>query len=212
MCKTARVGVSPSTVVGCLLLFFGLSAVGGEKDVIINEIMYHPPLDMEELQYVELLNRGETAVDLSKWSFTKGIKYVFPAGTKLEAGKYLVVCRSAKVFAGNYGEDVPVVGDFDGKLGHHGEKLELSNAAGVAMDSVKYADASPWPSGPDGHSTSLERICPSAPSHDPANWASSHMPHSRNRREVRATQRQLCGILPPAISDITFQTPAPDAP
>ena len=89
MCKTARVGVSPSTVVGCLLLFFALSAVGGEKDVIINEIMYHPSLDMEELQYVELFNRGDTAVDLSKWSFTKGIKYVFSPGTKLEGGNTL---------------------------------------------------------------------------------------------------------------------------
>lgn len=213
MFKEAQVGVSPSTVVGCLLLSFALSAVAGEKDIIINEIMYHPPLEMEELQYVELFNRGDTAVDVSKWSFTKGINYVLPAGTKLDPGKFLVVCRNTKVFAGNYGNEIPVVGDFDGKLSHHGEKLELSNAAGIAIDSVKYTDTSPWPSGPDGHSTSLERICPSAPSHDPANWASSRLPpFEKPAGSPGRRNDSFADTLPPAISDVTFQPPAPDAP
>src|SRR5436190_7682959 len=47
--------------------------------VVINEIMYHPPRDLEQLQYVELFNAGKTERDLSGWSFSKGVKFVFPA-------------------------------------------------------------------------------------------------------------------------------------
>src|SRR5678815_1910958 len=72
---------------------------GDEKDVIINEIMYHPPNELQNLQFVELLNRGQTAVDLSNWSFSKGIKYVFPQGTSIGPGSYLVICRNSQDFS-----------------------------------------------------------------------------------------------------------------
>ena len=52
--------------------------MAADTDVVINEIMYHPPLDMDELQYVELFNRGTAPVDLSKWTFARGIKCAFP--------------------------------------------------------------------------------------------------------------------------------------
>src|SRR5437763_6364963 len=69
-------------------------ARGADSDVIINEIMYHPPLQLEDLQYIELFNRGDAAVDLSGWSFTKGIQFEFPPNTQLAAGAYLVICRN----------------------------------------------------------------------------------------------------------------------
>jgi hypothetical protein len=211
MFKEAQLGVWPSTVFGCLLLSVALCARGGERDIIINEIMYHPPLDMEELQYVELYNRGKDPVDLSKWSFTKGIKYSFPAQTKLGAGEFLVVCRNTTVFAGNYGKQIPVLGNFDGKLSHGSEKIELSNASGVVIDSLKYADTTPWPAAPDGYSTSLERISPTADSQNVGNWASSKMPPFEKPAGSPGRQNDsFSATVPPAISDITFQTPAPN--
>src|SRR5215471_20064711 len=100
------------------LVFWSVVLPGrsAETDVIINELMYHPPLDLDELQYIELFNRGDTSVDLSKWSFTKGIKYEFPDKTQMAAGAYLVICRNTKVFSSNYGADIPVLGDFSGRL------------------------------------------------------------------------------------------------
>jgi len=89
-------------VLSGVLLLIASSSRAADKDIIINEIMYHPPLDLEELQYVELFNRGQSPVDLSRWSFTKGIKFVFPAGSKLDPGGYLVVCRNTNVFVHNY--------------------------------------------------------------------------------------------------------------
>src|SRR5437879_1585457 len=104
-----------------------VAAVAAESDVVINEIMYHPPLDMEELQYVELYNRGKTEVDLSHWSFAKGIKLTFPEKTRIPAGGYLVVCRNVQVFEANY-KGATAVGDYTGKLSHRGERIELHDA------------------------------------------------------------------------------------
>jgi hypothetical protein len=57
------------------------------SEVVINEIMYHPPLGLEKLQYIELLNAGETEADLSGWSFSKGLKFLFPPETIALGGK-----------------------------------------------------------------------------------------------------------------------------
>ena len=201
-----------AVLAGILVLSAGRSGAA-DKDIIINEIMYHPPLDLEELQYIELFNRGQSPVDLSRWSFTKGIKFVFPAGTKLDAGAYLVVCRNTTLFAHNYGPDIPVVGNFEGKLSHRSEKVELNNAAGLNIDSVKYADTAPWPRAPDGHSTSLERICPTASGHDPGNWASSALPQFEQPAGTPGRKNDsFSPALPPFISNITFQAPPADAP
>src|SRR5678816_730603 len=131
--------------------------------IVINEIMYHPPSDLENLQYVELLNSGKSESDLSGWSFSKGIKFVFPKNTKLASGRFLVICRDSKAFVERYGRDVTVAGEFEGHLSHNGERLELSDASRQTVDVVKYTDSDPWPMAADGHSPSLERICPFAP-------------------------------------------------
>src|SRR5262245_28774037 len=80
--------------------------------VVINEVMYHPPDDLDAVQFIELLNAGEAEVDVSGWSFNKGIKFTFPAGTKLGAGGFLVVCRNRAEFAERYGEGITTLGDW----------------------------------------------------------------------------------------------------
>jgi hypothetical protein len=181
-----------------------------ETEVIINEIMYHPPLDLEELQYVELYNRGTASVDLSKWSFTKGLKFVFPEQTQLASGAYLVVCRNRTVFSANYGQNIAAVGNFTGKLSHRGEKIELSDAAGNVVDAVKYADTDPWPAGPDGHSASLERICPSVTGKEPGNWAGSLLPPTQKPAGTPGRKNDnFATNLPPIVSGTVFKTPRP---
>lgn len=201
------------TVVAVGLILTAIQSRAADKDIIINEIMYHPPLELEDLQYIELFNRGQAEVDLSGWSLAKGVKFAFPAGTKLAAGGYLVVCRDTNVFAGNYGKQIAALGNFAGKLSHRGDKIELKNAAGFFIDEVKYSESDAWPRAPDGHSTSLERICPFASGRDPGNWASSSMPAFERPAGSPGRQNDsFSAILPPAISDVAFGAASPDKP
>ena len=159
--------------IALFLLIIPLVRAGGEE-VVINEIMYHPPNDLENLQYVELFNRGDTKfvfdankelrqklrVNISNWSFSKGIKYTFPAGTTIAPGDYIVVCRDIDAFVKMYGREIVAFGNFSGRLSHRGETIQLLDSQKKVIDTVKYADRAPWPVGADGYSSSVERISP----------------------------------------------------
>src|SRR5687767_2115183 len=118
------------------------------SDVVINELMYHPPDEREDLQYIELFNHGAETVDLSGWSFRKGVRFEFASGVKLGPGGFVVVARDAKAFARHY-TNATVVGNFAGKLSHSGEEITLANRDGKTVDAVHYGDRGTWPHGAD---------------------------------------------------------------
>lgn len=149
------------------------------SEVVINEVMYHPPDERDDLQYVELFNRGSNTVDLSGWAFRKGCKFTFAQGTALPPGGFLVVCRNQAAFARHYGGGINTAGDAEGRLKHGGERIELVDARGAVVEAFTYDDRDPWPIAPDGASASLERICPHAPADTPDNWAPSRPPDTR---------------------------------
>ena len=181
-----------------------------ESDVVINELMYHPPEDREDLQFVELYNRGPAEVVLKGWHFTHGIQYAFAPERVIAAHGFLVVCRNQPAFAQHYGKEIIVAGEFAGRLSHSGERLALANARGEEVDAVTYGDRDPWPSGPDGRSASLERICPSGASQDPANWAGSALPRTRRAAGTPGgTNDSFSPRLPPVIKNVLSQAPQP---
>jgi len=182
--------------------------------VVINEVFYHAPDDIEDLEYIELHNSRDHAVDLTGWAFTKGIKFKFAAGTRIDPKGFLVLCRNQEHFQKFYA--IPTAGVFDQPLSNKGERLELSDASGQVADSVKYQDDLPWPMGADGLSGSLERISPEGRGDDVFNWASS--PLSEDRVKPAGTPGKVnanfSGHLPPVIRNVTFEpeNPAPDQP
>ncbi len=142
-----------------------------QAKVVINEVFYHAPNDIENLQWIELYNGADEGVDLSGWSFSKGIRLTFTNGTHLGPRDYLVICRDRQRFEAHY--KVPVAAEFQKLLKRKGERLELVNQAGVVVDELKFEDRIPWPISADGFSSSMERISPESPSRLPENWASS---------------------------------------
>ena len=178
--------------------------------VVINEIMYHPPDDRDELQFVELFNPGPTDVDLSGWSFTKGVRFVFPAGTRVAAGGWVVVCRDIAAFQSQFKGEPTVAGVFTGRLSQGGERIELSDARGEVIDSVKFADRAPWPLGADGYGASLERICPGASAEDPANWASARLEPDDRLGGTPGRANSCYSTVPlPRVSDVRFDPAEP---
>ena len=182
-------------------------------DVVINEIMYHPPNDLELAQFIELHNRGRQPVDVSGWTFTKGIHFRFPNSCTIAADGFLVICRHRETFAAHYGQPGMLLGGFTNRLSHSGERIELRDAQGEIVDAVKYSDSGEWPTAPDGYSASLERICPGGPSQDPANWAPSRL---RSPEQPGGTPGRrndsFSANLPPAIRQIECAKAAPGVP
>jgi hypothetical protein len=144
------------------------------EDLHVSEIMYHPPAG-SALEFVELFNSGETTLDLAGVSFTDGIDFVFPAGSALGPGGFLVLVSDSVQFAAVY-PDVKVGGVYRDNLSNGGEKLTLRDSEGSTIASVDYKDGDFWPLAPDGLGYSLVLMDPTADPADPFAWKASAEP------------------------------------
>ncbi len=154
-----------------------------ESDVIINEIMFNPISGEDEDTYLELYNRGDSAVDLSAWRFTDGIRFTFPRETVLGAGEYLVVARDRERLIARYPQlnSGNTVGNFGGRLANSGERLALAKAVErsggrtdhVVVDEVSYRDGGRWGEWANRDGSSLELRDPRSDNRRAANWTHS---------------------------------------
>src|SRR2546429_268276 len=113
------------------------------SDVVINEIMYNSATPETADEYVELFNKGTTAVDLTGWRITNGIDFTFPSSS-LGAGQYLAVAASLARFAQKYPSVSNVVGNWTGHLSNNADTIELQNNLGQQIDKVDYASDGEW--------------------------------------------------------------------
>jgi hypothetical protein len=155
-----------------LLSLLSGSAWASDFDVLINEVNYNPFSGETRDEFIELFNRGGTAVNLSSWSFTEGVSFTFPFGTEIGPGEYLVVSPDA-AHARTVLGITNVVGNFVGRLDNGGEILALSNADGAPLNRIHFGDGGPWPSHPDGLGPTLELAAPNEQNDLPQKWASS---------------------------------------
>jgi hypothetical protein len=162
--------------------------------VVINEIMYHPAVSNDALEFVELRNVTGAAVPLydtnnpaNTWRLRKGIDFNFASGTSIPAGGYLVVVSfdpladptALASFQSTYGTNMTLAGPYSGKLDNNGEEIELRKpdapqADGfvpyIVADHVTYGDAVPWPSSPDGSGDALKKTVSNLYGNEPLNW------------------------------------------
>lgn len=124
-------------------------------DIVINEILYDAPSNEPSAEFIELCNRGTTTVDVSGWRFVDGIDFVIPPGTTIPAQGYLAVAADANWVRATYG-DIPVAGDFNGRLGNQGEIVRLVDQWGNLADEVDYLPGGNWPNLADGGGSSME--------------------------------------------------------
>lgn len=129
------------------------------RDIVINEIMFDRPLGQEEGQFIELFNRGNDGVDLSLWRFSEGVDFTFPKGTMLPAGGYLVIAANTNWLREAYG-NIPLLGNFKGRLSHKGELLRLLDRFGNLVCEVDYHAGGDWPELAKGGGSSMELVNP----------------------------------------------------
>jgi hypothetical protein len=152
-----------------------------------------PNLSRDNLEYVEVFNPTDAAVDLTAWRVRLGVDYDFDDGTQLASGQTLVVVPfdvnnavRLSAFRAHYGldETVAIVGGYNGQLSSLGDGIQLqrpgtppANDPGfvprLLEDEVIYDNIAPWPTDVAGGGRSLARIAANAYGNDPASWTSS---------------------------------------
>ena len=117
-----------------------------QQFLVISEIMYHPA-DGAGIEFIELFNISDSVtLNLEGVAFTRGINYIFPAGTILAPGDYLMI--DALDFANGTA------------LSNGGETLKLEDSSRGTIKEFRYEDESPWPLDSDGNGPSLILINP----------------------------------------------------
>lgn len=147
-------------------------AEAGQFDILINEIMYNPPAANTGGEFVEIYNRGSTAVDVSNWQLEDSTQVMFtlPPASTIPAGGCLVLYDDVAAVA-FYGLNPAFsFGPYTGGLDGGGERIALKNAGGVVIDEVTYDDNWPWPSEPDGTGPSLELLNPWLDNNQGSSW------------------------------------------
>lgn len=144
----------------------------------LTEIHYNPAdcgvIDGDSLEFIELKNVGDVALNLEGVEFTLGVDYKFPLGTVLQPGQFYVIASSRKKFEECY-HRVPD-GEYDGQLRNSGDTIEVRYFnTGAILIHQPYADSGAWPGAADGNGYSLVTVksSPGRGETDPGFWRSS---------------------------------------
>lgn len=143
----------------------------------ITEIMYHPqsPGDADDPneEFIELTNIGSETINLNLVSFTNGIDFTFP-NIEIASNDSIVIVEDIDAFESRYGGDIPIAGEYSGKLSNNGERIRLQDAVGQTMLDFKYNDQ--WYDTTDGEGFSLTIIDPTRTTPDSWNQKDSWQP------------------------------------
>jgi hypothetical protein len=165
--------------------FFTIDTVPADTDnLVISEIHYHPAnpstpeevavsSDRDDFEFIEFMNIGSEALELTGAEFEEGVNFTFPDVTIIGVGGRLLLVRDREAFVARYGAiDGVEVFEYTGRMSNDGEQLVLANVAGETIRDFTYNDQDPWPTTADGDGVSLVLIDPeSNPDHAAAvNW------------------------------------------
>ncbi|WP_257459343.1 lamin tail domain-containing protein [Archangium lipolyticum] len=150
---TARVRVSDasdSTVTDTSNAAFTIttSTGGGSAVVFINEVLANEAGSDVNGEFVELVNSGGTAADLSGWTISDstGVRHTFTSGTTLAAGAAIVVFGGSTGIPSGLANAVAASTGTLG-LGNSGDTVAVKNSAGTTVNSTTYPSSL---SGTDG--------------------------------------------------------------
>ncbi len=124
-------------------------------ELISSQTVGAVPFEKDALEWIELYHRGGSPVDLSGWRVEGGVDFVFPSGTVMAPGDYLVLTDDAATFS----QQVPgidVLGGLERRLSNQSDLIRLVDGFDNRADQVHYFEDGRWPSRPDGRGSSLE--------------------------------------------------------
>ena len=160
----------PTKVSWFFFCFIGLATRLLTADVVINEILFHPGPDLPENlaeEFVELINRSNSTVNVGGWTVSGGIDFTFPDALSISPGGFLVIAKDVAHLRQTYSQlsESNAIGNYSGRLSNRGETLKLEKPTGflidgtapmIEVDSVRYRDSGRGYRWADGGGSSLE--------------------------------------------------------
>ncbi len=211
-------------------LFLSLTALHAAP--VINEIQFHAahPAAAENpaLEFVELHNPDAVPADISGWSLSGSVGIVFPAGTVIPAGGYLVVCANNAAFHAAYPSVTNYLGGWAGELSNIDDTVELRDATLAKVDKVHYDTEGDWArrrqggvdpanaayqlgwiwlAEADGGGKTLERRSPARPGNEGQNWS----PSTTAGGTPGSANSVLTANLPPLVTNVSHTPAVPTA-
>lgn len=159
----------------------------GAGNLVVAEMHYHPAdpatpeesavsNDRDDYEFLELLNIGSRAIDLTGVRFSAGVNFSFPDNTVLSPGERVVLLRNQLAYETRYGA-LPATQwfEYSGRLSNDGERIIILGADSNPVHSFSYNDQPPWPAPADGDGPSLALVNPASdPDHGlAASWVAS---------------------------------------
>lgn len=183
---------------------FGIPVKASWHDVIISEIMSDPSpvVGLPETEYIELYNRTNQWIDVSKWKILDATDTTtLPAATILPYSFALLLSTTATSAADTLSATLRVPSFIS--LSNSGEKLVVTDSLFSVIDSVTYSQRWAEENKKDG-GWSLEKIDPkNVCVEESNNWKSSHSirggtpgnTNSVNGEVVDTTAPQLISVI-----------------
>ncbi|MCH2064922.1 MAG: lamin tail domain-containing protein [Roseibacillus sp.] len=134
----------------------------------ITEINWHP-YDSESYEFIEFKNTSGATVDFTGVTLSDGVHFTFPLGSVVPPGGHIVAVEDTVAFYARYGGSgspwyfpgIQVAGAWSGALNNGGERIVVTDAGGVPLQTITYNDAGSWPGRADGRGSSTEVENPS---------------------------------------------------
>lgn len=162
----------------------------GQSQIVITEISYNPPESgADSLEYIELYNNSDDAINLDGYFFSKGVQMVFP-DMELASEAYIVVAKNDTAMQNVFG--ITSLKWTDGALSNGGEQITLNAPDSSIVDDVEFSDEGDWPGYDDGTDSaggSIELCDVEADNNVGTNWSVSDeaIGVTINNKEVKGT-------------------------
>ncbi len=157
------------------------SGVEDYSNLKVTEVHYHPAdlisgkdtVDGKDLEFLELKNTGNSAVNISGVTIDTAVYFTVPAGAILPPKAFYVVASKPGAFYEYYGMNAS--GNFQGNLSNAGEFILINDKSANKILSFTYSDDFPWPvsADGDGNSLSANKSLPDGDPNDYGYWKSS---------------------------------------
>lgn len=146
---------------------------GENYTICFTEFNYKSYPGFDTKDWVEIHNYGTDAFHLGLWTFENNSstnRFVFPVGTNIPAGGFLVLCEDTAAFRQFNPGVASTLGNFIFGLSSENDHLRLYDPWSKLVSLVEYSSGLPWPQNISGTGRTAEVIDFTGDLNNGANW------------------------------------------